>query len=236
MRFASHRDVARAIERGVRKAGLPVAYSAGFSPHPKISYSGGAPTGAASEAEYLDMSLTRRCEPADVGRRLDAALPDGIDVIDVAEADGKSAAQLEASAWEVTWPGVTAAATAAAAAEFLAAGTVEVSRLTPKGVRRLDARAAVISVDVLSADGRRADPDQAGGPAILRMVVRQVTPAVRPDDVLAALGQSSALATAAPLPAPAAPPPLVARLWQGPLSDLTRNRDFLTTAHIRPCA
>ena len=61
MRFASHRDIARAIERGVRRAGLPVAYSAGFSPHPKISYSGGAPTGAASEAEYLEISLTGGC-------------------------------------------------------------------------------------------------------------------------------------------------------------------------------
>src|SRR5216684_8341237 len=78
MRFASHRDIARAVERGVRKAGLPVAYSAGFSPHPKISYPGGAPTGSLSEAEYLELSLTRECEPADVGQRLDAALPDGI--------------------------------------------------------------------------------------------------------------------------------------------------------------
>src|ERR1700752_3459445 len=72
VRFASHRDIARAVERGVRKAGLPVAYSAGFSPHPKISYAGGAPTGSASEAEYLELSLTRRCEPADLGRLLDA--------------------------------------------------------------------------------------------------------------------------------------------------------------------
>jgi radical SAM-linked protein len=236
MRFASHRDVARAIERGVRKAGVPVAYSAGFSPHPKISYSGGAPTGAASEAEYLDMSLTRRCEPADVGRRLDAALPDGIDVIDVAEADGKSAIQLEASVWEVTWPGVTPSAAAAAAAQFLAAETVEVSRLTTKGMRRLDARAAVISLDVLPEVGRRADLDQAGGPAIIRMVVRQVTPTVRPDDVLAALGQSAVLSAAARPAGSAAPPPLAARLWQGPLNDLMRNGDFLTTAHTRPCA
>jgi radical SAM-linked protein len=236
MRFASHRDVARAIERGVRRAGVPVAYSAGFSPHPKISYSGAAPTGAASEAEYLDMSLTRHCEPADVGRRLDAALPDGIDVIDVVEADGKSAAQLEASAWEVTWPGVTPSAATAAAAEFLAAETVEVSRLTTKGLRRLDARAAVISLDVLPEDGRRADPVQAGGPAIIRMVVRQVTPTVRPDDVLAALGQSAVFAAAARAPGPAAPPPLAARLWQGPLNDLMRNGDFLTTTHTRPWA
>ena len=63
MRFASHRDIARAVERGVRRAGLPVAHSAGFSPHPKISYSGGAPTGAASEAEYLEISLTAAARP-----------------------------------------------------------------------------------------------------------------------------------------------------------------------------
>src|SRR5271165_2480577 len=78
MRFASHRDIARAVERGVRRAGLPVAYSAGFSPHPKISYSGGAPTCAASEAEYLEIALTQVCDPGDVRGRLDAALPAGI--------------------------------------------------------------------------------------------------------------------------------------------------------------
>src|SRR5215472_8884791 len=135
MRFASHRDVARAVERGVRMAGVPVAYSAGFTPHPKISYSGGAPTGAASEAEFFEISLTRRCEPAEVGQRLDAALPDGIDVIDVVEVDGKSAALLEASQWEVIWPGVTPDDAARAVVAFLDAPSVEVERLTSKGLR-----------------------------------------------------------------------------------------------------
>ena len=89
MRFASHRDIARAVERGVRKAGLPVAYSAGFSPHPKISYAGGAPTGTASEAEYLELVADQpRASPMMFGDRLDVALPDGIDVIEVAEAAG----------------------------------------------------------------------------------------------------------------------------------------------------
>src|ERR1017187_3309535 len=83
MRFASHRDLARAIERGVRKAGLPVGYSAGFSPHPKISYPGGATTRSGSEAAYHELSLTREHDLPDVGRRLAAALPDGIDVIEV---------------------------------------------------------------------------------------------------------------------------------------------------------
>ena len=213
MRFASHRDVARAIERGVRKAAVPVAYSAGFSPHPRISYSGGAPTGSASEAEYLEIAVTRRCEPADVGRRLDEALPDGIDVVEVTEADGRSAGlMLEASDWEVLWPGVVPAAAACAVTAFLAQPSVEVERLTSKGTRRLDARAAVVSLTVVPGPGRCGGTDLPAGCAILRMIVRHMTPAVRPDDVLAALTQLSALAPGLP--------PLATRLWQGPLSEL----------------
>ncbi len=209
MRFASHRDVARAIERGVRKAGVPVAYSAGFSPHPRISYAGGAPTGAASEAEYLEISLTRRCEPADLGRSLNAALPDGIDVVEVVEADGKSAGlQLDASVWEVLVPGVTAEVASRAVDAFLASSSAVVERLTTKGKRQLDARAAVVSIEVAEG-GRHVGTDPAARCAILRMVVQQITPAVRPDDVLTALGQFSALAPASP--------PVMTRLWQGPL-------------------
>src|ERR1700728_3230941 len=110
MRFASHRDVARAVERGVRKAGLPIAYSAGFTPHPKISYAGAAPTGTASEAEYLEIALTSACPEPDVRDRLDAALPGGGDVIEGLElADkpgGIAALRLEASPGQVVLPGV----------------------------------------------------------------------------------------------------------------------------------
>jgi len=221
MRFASHRDVVRAIERGVRRAGVPVAYSAGFSPHPRISYSGGAPTGSASEAEYLELSVTRRCEPADVGRRLNDALPDGIDVVEVVEADGRSAAVApDASEWEVIWPGVARADAARAVAEFLAEPSVQVERLTSKGTRRLDARAAVVSLDVQAGPGRRAGTGASAGCAILRMIVRQMAPAVRPDDILTALSRSPALASGAP--------PVVTRLWQGSLSE----RDVVQTGMI----
>jgi radical SAM-linked protein len=206
MRFASHRDVARAFERGVRKADLPVAYSSGFSPHPKISYSGGAPTGAASEAEYLELALTEPRAPAEVQERLDAALPDGIDVIEVTELEAqRGGLRLEASLWQVVLPGITPAAAEAAVAAFLAAPTAVVVRLTGKGRRELDARAAVVMAEV----DRRADEDGYAGCAILRMVVRQMTPAVRPDDILAALRDAAALAPPTP--------PLVTRLAQGPL-------------------
>jgi radical SAM-linked protein len=207
MRFASHRDIARAVERGVRRAGLPIAYSAGFTPHPKISYAGAAPTGTASEAEYLELSLTRACAVSEVRERLDAALPDGIDVIEVMQTPpALGALPLEASLWQVVLPGVTPADAARAVDEFLACGTLEVERLTSKGPRRVDARAAVIT---MGSDRCAAEGGDAGN-VILRMVVRHVIPAVRPDDILAALRRLAALAPSSP--------PLVTRLAQGALS------------------
>ena len=207
MRFASHRDIARAVERGVRRAELPIAYSAGFTPHPKISYTGAAPTGAASEAEYLELSLTRACAVSEVRERLDAALPDGIDVIEVMQAPPSlGALPLEASLWEVVLPGVSPADAIRAAGEFLACDALEVERLTNKGSRRVDARAAVITMGT----GRCAAGGGDAGNAILRMVVRHVIPAVRPDDILVALRRLTALAPSSP--------PLVTRLAQGALS------------------
>ena len=57
LRFTSHRDFSRAFERAVFRARVPMAYSSGFNPHPRISYAGAAPTGSASEAEYLEIAL-----------------------------------------------------------------------------------------------------------------------------------------------------------------------------------
>jgi radical SAM-linked protein len=186
MRFASHRDIARAVERGVRRAGLPIAFSAGFSPHPKISYAAGAPTGTASE-----LALTRACAAPDVRDRLNAGLPDGIDVIEVHELGDSpredSPLQPEGSQWRVVLPGVDPGDAARAVQAFLAAASVPVDRLTSKGTRRLDARAAVVTLEL----DRRAAQEESAGCAILRMVVRHLTPAVRPDDILTALGTMS---------------------------------------------
>ena len=63
LRFMSHRDYTRVFERAVRRAGLPVAFSAGFTPHPKISWVGAAPTGVASEAEYVEIGLSAELDP-----------------------------------------------------------------------------------------------------------------------------------------------------------------------------
>jgi len=193
MRFASHRDVGRAFERAVRRAGLPMAHSAGFSPHPKISYASGTPTGVSSEAEYLTLALTAAQDPARLSRVLDTALPDGIDVIDVREDSGGTLnGRLMASEWLVELPGITPQAAEAAARVFLAADDVHVERLTNKGVRRLDARGAVLDLALARRD---APPGEC---AILRMVVRHTEPTVRPEDILTALRQTAGLEPAAP--------------------------------------
>ena len=213
MRFASHRDVARVFERGVRRAGLPIAYSAGFTPHPRISYAGGTPTGVASEAEYLSLALTSRQAAAQVRERLNATLPDGIDVIDVMD-DAEGPGALEASQWRVVLPGVEPVTAERAVAGFLALSEAPVERLTDKGVRRLDARAAVVTLDVLEPAGpdgaRRAAVTGVQDCAILRMVVLNMAPAVRPDDVLTALREQHGLVPSSP--------PIITRLAQGSLA------------------
>ena len=76
VRFTSHRDFSRAFERAIVRARVPMAYSSGFNPHPRISYAGASPTGAASEAEYLEIGVAIRCDPDALREALDALSAD----------------------------------------------------------------------------------------------------------------------------------------------------------------
>src|SRR6266542_2964166 len=109
LRFTSHRDFQRAFERALRRAAVPMAYSAGFTPHPKVSYAGASPTGVASEAEYLEIALAERRDAERLREALDASLPPGLDVLEVVEVRTPSlAVRLDASVWEIRLPGVEA--------------------------------------------------------------------------------------------------------------------------------
>lgn len=241
LRFTSHRDFQRAFERALRRAEVPMAYSAGFTPHPKVSYANAAPTGTASEAEYLEIALTERRDPESLRARLDGCMPPGLDIVDAVEAHTSDFTdRLDASEWELRLPQVAPREAERAAAVFLAADAVEVERQTKKGIRTFDARAAVVVLSATAqpapesggdgpfgegagkagvageepaADGSRdgADGRGEGACAILRLVVRHLTPAVRPDDVLSGLRATADLAP----PVPAA----VTRLAQGPLDE-----------------
>ena len=196
-RFTSHRDFGRALERALRRAAVPMAYSSGFSPHPRISYANAAPTGAASEAEYLEIGLAAVCDPDGVREALDAALPLGLDVVEVSvAAPGALADELTGSRWQIDVPHMPAAVLHEAATAFLAKDAVPVRRMTKNGMREFDARAAVIALE--AEDAR------------LTMTLAHQVPLVRPDDVLAGLRET------APAFAPI-DPPILTRLIQGKL-------------------
>jgi len=211
MRFTSHRDFARAFERAILRAKVPIGYSSGFTPHPRISYASAAPTTVASEAEYLEIGLRERREPAEVARALDAALSPGLDIIEAVEAHGGSLAdRIDASRWRVELPGVDPEALRQAVAAFLAADEVTVERLTKQGRRDMDARAPVISIALIDTEPDAPSEVSVVPCAILDLVVRQVTPTVRPDDVLSGLRVVAGLAPPVP--------PRATRLAQGTLT------------------
>ncbi|MFJ4691686.1 TIGR03936 family radical SAM-associated protein [Streptomyces sp. NPDC088766] len=237
LRFTSHRDFQRAFERALRRAEVPMAYSAGFTPHPKVSYANAAPTGTGSEAEYLEIALTEARDPQKLRELLDESLPTGLDIVDAVEARTSGLAdRLTASVWEMRLPGVEPAEADRAVAAFVAADTVEVQRLMKNGVRTFDARSAVVHLEALDPQADRPTDQPC---AILRLVVRHVTPAVRPDDVLSGL---RAVADLAP-PVPAG----VTRLAQGlfdeetgavtdPLAPDREAAEALTTADVTAAA
>lgn len=200
-RFTSHRDFCRAFERALRRARIPMAYSSGYSPHPRISYANASPTGASTEAEYLEIGLAESCDPGKVRDALDGALPPGLDVLEVVEAEaGESLADLlQASRWRVDLVSAPAAALAAAIEAFWAMDSVPVERMTKSGMRSFDTRQAVVSLAAL-------------GDCELETVIRHTAPLVRPDDIVTALRQvAPGLASDQP--------PLLLRLSQGPLRD-----------------
>ena len=204
LRFSSTRDFARALERALRRADVPMAFSGGFHPHPLISYANAAPTGTASEAEYFEIRVIERVDPEAVRAALDEALPDGLDVVEVVEAGpGALADRLEASEWRIVLRGVDPEPVEDAVAAYLACERAETTRTFKTGPRTFDTRGAVLDMAVLE------DSEEAC--AILRVVVRHTTPSVRPDDILTALRAVTGFSPPVP--------PLVTRLAQGPLLD-----------------
>lgn len=202
LRFSSHRDFQRALERALRRARVPMAYSAGFSPHPKVSYANSAPTGAASEAEYVEIGVVRRCDPDALRAELDDALPPGLDVIEVVEARTPDLVnRLEASRWRIEVPGADSEQLRQAWKQVTAAPTVPVQRMMKQGLRTLDLRPALLAGEV-------ADAGPLG--AVLEVTVANVTPTVRPEELLVALREIGGLT--------AMDPARSTRLAQGPLS------------------
>lgn len=114
IRFIGHRDVARIWERTLRKANIPVLYSQGFSPHPRISFGLALPTGFESEAEYVDIYLGEEFfindfDSKSIQQDIDRALPVGMDALGigiVSTSEVSLQETVDTCIWEVRVSGV----------------------------------------------------------------------------------------------------------------------------------
>lgn len=191
-RFISARDLTSVWERSIRRADLPIAYSEGFTPHPKVSFPDALPVGVRSTGEYAELSFAA---PIEAGRdlaALSAELPAGMDIttyLRVPDGAPKLAKLLQVTLWELRWPPVDAAELsellAARSAALLAEERREVVRHRPDGDRTIDVRPAIVALAAtthLAIDGP-------GAATTLRAVLRNDGMTVRPTDLHAALSE-----------------------------------------------
>ena len=182
VRWTSHRDVARMWERAFRRTGVSLAYTAGFSPRPKISFGLALPTGHESVAEYLDVELADEA-PQDIEgvvESLSDALPVGVDATGGVILDpgaGSLQEEVTSCTWTIQVPGVSLSGVEQLVANALAADSLVVTR-TRKGREVTDdLRQALLVVSAV---------ETMDGPTVRCELLTQPR-GVRPTELLAAL-------------------------------------------------
>lgn len=154
-----------------------MAFSSGFSPHPRISYANAAPTGTESQAEYVEIGLQRICDPSKVAEALNEVLPAGFRIVKAADVipGQRIASRLHASLWQIVYTHLDHTHLDQIVEAVRRTDTIEVTRLTKNGERVFDARAAIESI-CRCEDG-------------VEVVLIHQEPLVRPDDVAHAIAK-----------------------------------------------
>jgi len=183
MKYITHLDMMRFWERALRRAGVPIAYSEGFSPHAQLSLAAPLPVGTTSEAELMDVFMAEHVAPRALIRQVTPQLPPAIEIKSVEEV-GLSLPALQADVrfaeYDIDLAAAGAADAEGAVERFLAAESVPWEHKRDEEVRAYDIRPQVDAIEV-------ARPD----PAIVRLRMRlrnDNSGSGRPEQVVAALG------------------------------------------------
>ena len=188
VRFISHRDVARAFERAFRIEALPLAFTQGFSPRPKVSFGLALSVGHESDAEYLDIEFAETVPVAPLAAAITRALPEGLDVVEVvALADRAPALQEAVTAveWEIELITDDDAADASPTvvhdrvAALLDAPTLVLERVRKGRTGTEDVRPVIRRITTLG-------PTERGTLIAVELATRPTS--VRPAELIAALG------------------------------------------------
>ncbi len=151
VRFLGAREIITVFTRAVRRAKLPVAYSQGFHPSPRMSFGPALPLGMESEGEFFDIVLTEALALTELVRRLNAQLPCGLTIQRAEAVDLKAPsidASIQASRYQVALDSLpadkqTSAFWTQCFNKFAAATTFPLQKRNRKGVKTLDAKHCV---------------------------------------------------------------------------------------------
>jgi len=149
IRFLSHRDLARIWERGLRRSGIRVAYSEGFSPRPRLSFGLALSTGHESLGEYLDIDLAEDLDPADLPGIVTPSLPGGmVAQIAIPIPVGIDSLQqaVTSSSWRIELAEVSPTRLADAVERALAAEALPIQVERKGNEVTLDARPAILAL------------------------------------------------------------------------------------------
>lgn len=183
LRYISHLDYASMMQRSIRRAKLPAAYSEGFNPHMKLSFASALSVGVTSEAEYMDLELKESIDGNELAERLRPVLPKGVRLIDLRVTAGKPKALMslvDEAVYTVSVPLPEDMSEAQASlAAFNATEECMYLRKTPKKTREIEIR------QYICGDIHAEAADDA---LCLTMAIR-VTPkgSVKPQEVLTVL-------------------------------------------------
>ena len=168
VRFLSHRDIARVWERALRRAGVRVAYSEGFSPRPRLSFGLALSTGYESLGEYLDIDLADEVDPEDLPGIVSPSLPEGMGAqaaVWIPAGTDSLQQAVTSSSWQIDLPAVAPTDLGAAIERVLALDELPIT-VERKGTEAiLDARPAIVG---LHRDGSVLDAELATQPRSLR--------------------------------------------------------------------
>jgi len=181
LRFISHHDTLRLFERALARADMPVRFSDGFNPRPRISIVLPRSIGVSSSDELLLFEVSEPCTKEDVLRRLSNAMPAGLRLITVDALGPGESRRPRRAVYELPIDPALESAVRDRAADLMASASRPVKRITPKSPtpRIVDIRLYVERIDV--ADGRVR---------WVQSITQEGT--VRPDEMLAALGLTPA--------------------------------------------
>jgi radical SAM-linked protein len=214
-RFLSHLDMVRLFLRALRRGRLPLAYSQGFHPQPRLAFAAPLPVGTAGLAEYLDVYLTAPVEAARLPEALNRQLPAGLTILEAREVpeQGESLMALVNSfSYRVDLPGTARETAAAALKRLQEAPEALVRRQTKKGPVQRDVKPFIAEIRLQEEPGTEPgpesgpesgpkprllpDPEAAPGAGwyLDRILATGPRGSVRPEEVLTALGIDAAAA------------------------------------------